>query len=257
MLAIAIALSLSAAPTSEFDRLSNTTLWVAANKGLKLLVPVGSELRVRTEGTTKSVVREANVRFWATLSSDSAPTIGILGAASGIGTDGALLIDGTRADSVSCGMPSVPTRMGRLTTWHRDMTLTAKGLRALSNARKKIEVACGNRVEVIEGSDLANFTAAAKLFSSAEFPSDVAEQMKKQAEFDRKEQAERDDRPPPRTASSGAVGGEMAALRARKLVQIADCIATEFEENESAKVDVVTNLCKGYIDANGNLVSTK
>lgn len=261
MLVFAIALSLSAAPTSEFDRLSNTTLWVEANKGLNFLIPVGNELRIRTEGRDKAIVNEAQVRFWATLAAGSAPTIGILAGDTGIGAPGALLVDGTRIDSVSCGMPPVPTPMGRFTTWHRDIGLSAKALRGLANARKKIEIACGSRVEVIVSVELASFVSAAKLFAASTFPHDVAEQMKRQKEFDRKaEEKEREERPtasPPGSVSPVALGGEMAALRARKMVQVADCIANEFEEHEDAKTDVVTKKCKGFIDSNGNLISAK
>lgn len=258
MLFFALALSLAAAPTSEFDRLSNSTLWVEANKGLKILTPVGNELRIRTEGRDKAIVNEADVRFWATLPSNSAPDFGILGGDSGIGAAGALLVDGARIDSVSCGMPPVPTPMGRFTTWHRDIGLSAKALRALANARNKVEIACGSRVEEIVSVELAGFVSTAKLFAAATFPHDVAEQMKRQKEFDRKEEEKvRSTASQAGSSSPVALGGEMAALRARKMVQVADCIANEFEEHEDTKTEAVTKKCKGFIDSNGNLISSK
>ena len=254
MLVLAIALSLCAAPTAEYDRLSNTTLWVEANKGLKGLIPVGNELQVKTEGKEKRVVIEASMRFWATLSADSAPELGILGGETNILSAGNLLVDGVRVDSISCALPPVPRRMGRFTTWHRDLMLTAKGMRAIASARKKVEFACGKRVESIESNELTNIAAAAMLFAGSEFQHDVAEQFRNQREADATEES----KSAPQSASPSVVlGGEMAALRARKLVRIAECIAEEFEKDEDANPEMVTKKCKGFIDAKGSLISVK
>lgn len=256
MFVLAIVLSLSsAAPTSAFDRLSNTTTWVAANKGLKLLIPVGSEMHITTQGQDKRVVDDVDVRFWATLAGTSTPDLGILGGAYGNNV-GALLIDGVRIDAVSCAMPPVPTRTGRFTTWHRDISLTAKGLRAVAAARTKIEIACGKRVEEITGNELTNFASMAKLFASSSFPSDGEERRQRQDEFDKKEaQAERADRVA--TSKAAAVGGEMALVQAKKMMKVASCIASEFEEDDEADVAAVTQKCKGFIDANGNLIGAR
>lgn len=256
MLVLALALSLgAAAPTSTFDRLSNTTTWVAANKGLKLLIPVGSELHITTQGKDKAVVDDVDVRFWATLSSSSTPDLGILGGDIGHGV-GALLVDGVRIDAASCALPMVPTPAGRFTTWHRDISVTAKGLRAIAAARSKVELACGKRIEEITGNDLANFVATAKLFVASSFPRDGDERRQRQDGFDKKEeQAEHDARVA--VSKAAAVGGEMALVRAKKMIKIASCIATEFEDDDEADVEAVTSKCKGFIDANGNLMAAK
>lgn len=166
---------------------------------------------------------------------------------------------------VACGNAAVthgrgvwPCTMGVvLGAWHRDVKITAKGARAMATARKSIEVACGGKSEQIDAEAVKRFAALAARFSSSAFVYDVHEQSRRmrEAEARQAEQARAERPAPPPPTATSAVGGEMAALRARKLVGVADCIANAFEENPATPADVVTTQCKGYIDANGNLIS--
>lgn len=254
----AILLWLAAAPASEYDRVADRTTWVEAHKGMRLLVPFGIELRVQTEGRKTDAVKAVHMRFWSTLGSKTVPLVGLPAADTGSLGSGALFVDGARVDGVSCAVPSAPTPMGSFTTWHRDVSLTAKGARGLAKARKSIEITCGGKTEQVEGEAVKRFAALATNFASSTFTYDVVDQMKRQSEFEKreaeKEKAEQTPAPASAPGAAAAVGGEMAALRARKLIGVADCIANSFEEDSSASAEAVTKKCKGYIDANGNLI---
>ena len=266
---VLVALALGAAPVSTYDRLSDTTLVIEKVMGMDFLIPVGTELEVVAYGNKRNdKVKTATLRFWQTLSERSAPS-GII-AEKTVLKGGDLVVDGKRAGDIWCDLPAAPTPVGNFTTWSKELPLNGENVRAIAAARSKIEVRCQRTVKVIEGDTLKALLVVARQFARARFDTDPARERASVSKQDDDDDAPRsvrsrkdddDDDGPPRSAAiatlKAGASGEMAALRARKLVGVADCIATELEDNAAATTETVKKKCKGYIDVDGNLVTVR
>jgi hypothetical protein len=254
MLVIAVLMAVSATPTTAYDRITDTTETVEEVKAMKFLTPYGVDFRVRSTGRGTSPVRSSLFRVWQTIGESTQPD-GLFEAKSSTGN---LLVDGRRVDKLFCGNPDTQPA-GRFVTWAMDVHITQKGMQAIANASKLIEISCGPKVEKVEGAAVKAFASMARPFLRSDYASEVTQEvrdaqgnLKQDATGEKVETASRAPAKAPRS-----LGSDMAAARARKYAAVAACIAATYEQDEEATEQDLIAKCKGFIDGEGSLVFGK